>query len=93
MTVQRGSPFLNTINRFFSLSIQAGLAKHWETLGGYFRPEFPETEEHYQVLGIDKFESAFIIYIIGITVSICCFFGELIVKKWRKNQLREANTY
>jgi hypothetical protein len=86
MVLKKGSPYLEIINSVIRRLVEGGYP------GKFFKNFIQEkslkclTEiDQYVPMSLDQLQSAFVVMLVGLSLSLLLFFGELMVKMTRRN--------
>jgi len=86
MVLKKGSPYLERINSVIRRLVEGGYP------GKFFKDLTKEKSlrclsglEQYVPMSLDQLQSAFVVMLVGLSISLLLFFGELMVKLTRRN--------
>lgn len=82
MLLSRGNPLLNRINQILLQVLESGLISHWQEIVTS-RQASKTGEKVEKILTLDTLSGGFILWFIGVGLSMVVFLGEMVHFKWR----------
>jgi hypothetical protein len=86
MVLKKGSPYLERINSIIRRLVEGGYP------GKFFKDVTKENRlrclselDQYVPMSLDKLQSAFVVMLVGLSLSLLLFFGELKLKMTKRN--------
>jgi TM2 domain-containing membrane protein YozV len=88
MALKKGSPYLERINRIIRRLVEGGYpGKFFKDVTKEKRLRCLSELDQYVSMSLDQLQSAFVVMLVGMLISLLLFFGELMVKlTWRNNR-------
>ena len=86
MVLKKGSPYLERINSVIGRLVEGGYpGKFFKDLTQENRLRCLSELDQYVPMSLDQLQSAFVVVLVGLSISLLLFFGELMVKVTRRN--------
>jgi hypothetical protein len=88
MLLSKGNPMLTTVNRILLKIMESGLIEYWtDSVTSKLLVMDHLNLQTEKTLTMNNLKGGFILFSVGIGLSIVTFVGELVVSNWKRNKI------